>query len=276
MKMKMIAVAAAMAAMAGAAHADLTPSSSNNGSLVLWAFNTANNAYYIRDLGFLMNDFLPSSVTTSAGNGGVTGNKTPEAGLTLNAGNTASFADSLFSSWYAGQAAATTVWGVTSYDNQGTGGSSANVKRMITSSTQAGQVVTNGQLDFYTGTGNAGTFATLMPTGFSTTGTNDNLASTFGTNFNLGLNTLASVGQSASLFYYTRSPATGGTATPALVSEYANSLNTAVISLDASGDFSYALAPAAVSQVPVPAAAWLMGAGLLAIGGVIRRRTAAV
>lgn len=272
MKMKMIAIAAAMVSMAGAARADLTPSSSNNGSLVLWAFNTANNAYYIRDLGYVMNDFLPSGVTTSAGNGGVTGDKTPEAGLTLNAGNTASFADSLFATWYAGQAASTTVWGVSSYDNQGTGGSSANVKRMITSTTQADLFVTNGAIDFYTSTGNAGTFSTLMPTGFSTTGVNDNLASTFGTNFNLGLSTLGSVGQTANLFYYTRAVPTGQTASQSIGSAYANSLNSAVITLGANGDFSYTLA----SAVPLPPTAWLMGAGLLAIGGIIRRRSAAV
>ena len=213
-----------------------SPTSSNNGSLVLWAFNTANNAYYIRDLGFLMNDFLPSSVTTSSGNGGVTGNKTPETGLTLNAGNTASFADSLFSSWYAGQAAATTVWGVSSYDSQGT--ATTNVKRFITSSTQAGQTATNGAVDLFVNSTNAGGFSTLMPTGFSTTGVNDNLASTLGTNFNLGLSTLAGVGQTASLYYFTRAVPTGSTAALSIASTYSNSLETAVISLDANGDFS--------------------------------------
>ena len=41
------------------------------------------------------------------------------------------------------------------------------------------------------------------------------------------------------------------------------------------GDGPYSLAPANVAAVPLPAAAWLMGAGLLGIGGMVRRRRAA-
>jgi hypothetical protein len=44
------------------------------------------------------------------------------------------------------------------------------------------------------------------------------------------------------------------------------------VTLAANGDFTYALAP--VSAVPVPAAAWLFGSGLLSFGAFVRRRTA--
>jgi len=43
------------------------------------------------------------------------------------------------------------------------------------------------------------------------------------------------------------------------------------VTLASNGDLTY-VAP---SAVPVPAAAWLLGSGLLAMGGAIRRRKAA-
>ena len=67
LKLKMIAIAAAMASLAGTAHADLTTGSTvNNGSFSLLVFNTVTRDWYIRDLGFLINSFLPSTITTTA------------------------------------------------------------------------------------------------------------------------------------------------------------------------------------------------------------------
>ena len=71
LNLKMIAVAAAMVSMTGAANAALA--TGNNGSVALAAFNTVTNDWYIRDTGFLLNSFLPSSVTTLSGDGSVTG-----------------------------------------------------------------------------------------------------------------------------------------------------------------------------------------------------------
>ena len=62
LKLKMIAVAAAMVATAGSANAAIVGDFTQDGTLVVQAFNTVTNAYYIRDLGFTINSFLPTGV----------------------------------------------------------------------------------------------------------------------------------------------------------------------------------------------------------------------
>lgn len=273
LKLKMIAVAAAMASLAGAAHADLTPASTNDGSLVLVAFDTVSRDWYMRDLGTFMNSFLPNSVTTLSGDGAVSGNKTPEAGLTLNSGNTTNFGDASFSGWLANVTSANVRWFVSSIDSQGTG-TTTNVKRMITSSANAGEVATNGNLDGYIASGNAGALTTFFGTGtLSKTGTGD-AAPAWDTNFNLGADGLATLDQGVGLFYFSRSFGTGSTTVQSNKTQFGNSLNLASVTLESDGDFSYILAPA-VAAVPVPAAVWMMGSGLLALGGAARRRKAA-
>jgi hypothetical protein len=270
--LKMIAVAVAMVSAAGAANAAPT-TTGQNGSLVLTAFNTVTNVWYIRDTGYLLNSFLPSSVTTLSGDGAVTGDKTPDAGLTLNATtNPSSFADSSFSTWLTGQTQADVRWFLSAEDNSGT--SATNRKRFITSSANGSQTATNGQLDNYIGTGNAGGLGGVFATGtngsLSSTGTD--APSAWASNFGLGADGLASLGDSVGLFYFARSAATGSITTATTATQFGNVNGYSTVSLAANGDFTY-IAP--TSAVPVPAAAWLLGSGLLAMGGAIRRRKAA-
>jgi len=268
--LKMIAVAAAMVSAAGAANAALT--TGNNGSLALVAFNTVTNVWYIRDTGYLLNSFLPSSVTTLSGDGAVTGNKTPAAGLTIDKTVTASFGDSSFSSWLTGQTTTDVRWFLSAVDNTGTNAAS-NVKRFITSSANASETATNGNLDGYIASGNAGGLAAVYADG-----TNGALSSTgsivpgaWTSNFGLGADGLALLDQAASLFYFSRSTGTGSTTTAANATQFGNATGFATVTLASNGDLTY-VAP---SAVPVPAAAWLLGSGLLAMGGAIRRRKAA-
>jgi len=95
------------------------------------------------------------------------------------------------------------------------------------------------------------------------------------TNLGIGSGTLGTLGNASGLYYFARTQGTLANSTPANATQFANSLNVAQITLESDGDFTYVLAPAAVSAVPVPAAAWLLGSGLMGIGGMIRRRKAA-
>lgn len=278
MKLKLIAIAAAMISLAGAAQADLTPTTSNNGSLTLVAVDITTNNWYIRDTGFLLNDFLPSSVTTLSGDGSVTGNKTPEAGLTLDKTNTASFADASFGTWLAAQSGNANIrWQLGAYDNVGTQ-TTTNVKRMIASTGNAAESIQNSNIDTYISSGSRGGLVTLWDGGGTTvlspvSRSGGGAAAGFLNAFGLGTDAMSMLDTSASLFYAARSPATGSTTIQSDKTRYGNSLNFASVALESDGDFSYSLAPAAA--VPLPATVWMMGAGLVAVGGVIRRRKAA-
>lgn len=275
MKLKPIAIAAFAASLSGLAHADLTSGTSvNNGSVSLLAVDITTNNWYIRDTGFLLNDFIPNSVTTASGDGGVTGNKTPETGLTLNAGNTTSFADASFGAWAAAQTAGNVRWVLSGYDLAGL--VATNLRRMLVSSANASETFLNSNVDGFVATGNAGglfNFFNPSANEFSVTGTGG--AAGFLTAWGLGTDAMATLDSAVSLYYVARNGASGGTANPANATKFGNSGGFATVSLASNGDFSYVLAPAEVTAVPVPAAAWLLGAGLMGLGGAIRRRKAA-
>lgn len=264
---KLVAIAAAIASMAGTAQADLTPANTGNGSLAVVAFNTVSRAFYIRDTGLRLNDFIPSGVTTLAGDGGVVGGAyTPDTGLAL------SFTDTSFSTWLTGQDTSAVRWLVTASDSTS---SAANGRsRLITSSASEALVIRNDQITNYTGSANAGNLNTLSggvpftTSFFAAAGAPGFLDSNFG----LGATTLTSLGQEVGLYYAARTTATGSTAVSQVPVRYGNANGFATVSLASNGNFSY-MAPAA--PIPEPSTLWLLGAGLMTVGALARRRQAA-
>jgi hypothetical protein len=92
-----------------------------------------------------------------------------------------------------------------------------------------------------------------------------------------GASTLSTaLGADADLFYWTRGTATGSTTIASNVIQYGNAAGYAKLNLASNGNLTYTLASEtqAPSAVPVPAAAWLFGSGLLSFGAFVRRRTA--
>ena len=283
LKLKMIAAAAAMVTLASGAQAAIV-TQGQDGDLVLVAFNSVTGTYYMRDLDLTISGFMPSGALNSVGLTGssIVGDRTPNAGLTLNSGNTANFAgDSLFTSWYGAQLATDVRWFVSAVDSIST--TLTGVSRFITSSLNPSETASNGAVTNYVGGGNAaggltGFFGlTSAQSVTDVTSGASLLAPLFewNSNFGLGGDGLGAVGTSANLYYFTRTAVTGSTATPANGGAFGNSTGLATVTLAANGDFTYFLAGETPTAVPLPAAAWMLGAGLLGLGGVARRRKAA-
>lgn len=267
---KMIAVAAAMAA-AGSAHADLITANNVGGpgsSLALVAFNSVTNSYYVRDLGVTLNSFLPSSVTTLAGDGGVTGTRTPEAGSSF------SSSDAAFGSWLAGQNSADVRWTLTAGDSLS--GAATGVGRLLLAINGTATIISN----------QAVRNAAAAVTGLAQQNNDGTswLSKTGATviapllqNTILQSATLSLLDAASSLFYFAATTVSGSTGVAAAATQFGNSAGFASVNLASNGDFTYSLAAAGEppAAVPVPAAAWLLGSGLLGIAGMVRRRKAA-
>lgn len=272
LNLKAIALAAALVA-AGSAHADLVGNADNTAtgsSLALVAFNSVTNAYYVRDLGVTLNSFLPSSVTTLPGDGGgaaISGTRTPEAGASF------SSADTSFTSWLAGQTASAVRWTVIAGDSASTGVNGVARLLLAINGTAPTNPVTNGTVR-NASTALAGLKGQNPGMGLSATG--DTVLPGFSLgNYILQPATLSLLDVASNLFYFSATTQTLSSSTVANSTRFGNSGGFASVVLSSSGDFTYSLAPAAVSAVPVPAAAWLLGSGLLGIGGMMRRRKAA-
>lgn len=267
--LKTLAIAAALVA-AGSANAAFQSSAS--GTFAVLAFDTVTGDYYLRDTGFTLNTFLPnsgSSITqANEVTGGATFDKTPAAGLVLDKTTTTSFADASFSSWLTGKA--NVKWTVIAADTSSN--TTGNRRRLVAAIDEnvTPTLVTNSAV-------NTGTVATTgfndVGFGLSKTGVFNvgQLSSANGNYINqTGLTT--AIGSEANLYYWTWS-ANSATSAAANQQIFSNINGLATVQLASNGDFTYtALAP--VSAVPLPAAAWLMGAGLVGLGGMIRRRKA--
>jgi len=272
LKLKMVALATALASLAGGAQADLTlgGGTDNNGSFSLMAFNTVTFDWYIRDLGYLINDFMPSTVTTSVGDGSVVGNKTPVAGLLIDGSVKSNFSDATFATWFAAQPASDVRWMVGAYDQVSNAGSTSQ-RRLIMSSKNPNEDFFNANLDSWVNSANYGGLSAFFnPGGLSKTGIGMAGQAVTGMNGGLDLDTLGTVGDSQSLFYAVRSAFIGSSSNLANVTAFGNTNGLATITLLANGELEYN-----VSAVPLPPALWMMGAGLVAMGAMVRRRRAA-
>jgi hypothetical protein len=273
LKLNMVAAAVALATLAGGANAGLRLGNTDSSSLALVAFNINTNEWYARDTGFFLNTFLPDGTSLLAGDnaaGDTLNFVTPEAGLSISGGSNASFADNGFTDWYATQTAADVRWFVGAYDNNGL--NATDLKRIVYTSANPAQLITNGVIDQASAQMNI-FWGGLTSAGVSATGIGGTESFGAGGVGQSGLEQLALIGDAVNVFYGVRSTPTGSTLTPANYAAFGNSGGLATFSLGADGNLSYELA--SVSAVPLPAAGWMMGAGLFALGGVIRRRNAA-
>lgn len=271
--MKKLVVALALAAAAGQASAAVVSASTGDGDLFLTAWDSVANVSYSRDLGVDLNTFLA--------------NATPSAGLTdVFAG------DSLFQSAFASSTPSNISWNIVAGDNIVNGGSAtaAGSLRFLTTSTFASassivyksatmQTGTNDIANFQgyqvTDPTPAGTGCDTNPSCVITNPSDPGFGAAGTWNINMGgTGTLdnASTGFGSSLYFYY---ITGGGTTLSNASKtiFANATGDGKWSLASNGTATYAIP--GVSAVPVPAAAWLFGSGLVGLVGIARRKRSA-
>ena len=265
---------------AGQASAAITLGQAQGGSsLVLSVWDYTTNESYTRNLGPNLNGFLPTGLTTLPNDGNavgtaVNGDKSPEAGLVVSFSG-----DALYTATFGNNDPANINWNIVAFDSVASIG--GGLSRILTTAnsaprtTNAGIGIITFGIDNYlrsmidnTTIGNVGvnSAAWTDPTVAAFAGNPG-----FGDTLNGGNLSTSTTGYSNSLsFYYlARTQVSGVNSTLATQRLFANSLNTAAWTLAANGTATYALAP-----IPEPAALWMLGAGLLGVLGVVRRRQA--
>ena len=269
------------AAGAGPAGAAITLGNAQGGSsLFLSVWDNTRQVSYTRNLGYTLNTFLPSGLTTLATDGSpygtpVTGDKTPAAGLSIVFPPGSS---TLFETAFSGSNPANLRWNVAAYDNLSN--PAAGLSRVITTASAAPQPTNAGIDNIVTGGWNyLGALISDSPilTQDAVTTFDPNRPSyagnaNWGNNLNGGGIESAATGLTSTIaFYYlARSTEAGAGPDAATLLPYGANGIAATWSLAADGTATYSLA-----AVPLPASAWLFMAGVGAFAGLARRGKAA-
>ena len=267
MKLKLKLVFAAMAFVATApAFAAIAPGSSGNGELFMSVYDGTTQTSYVRDLGVDMNTFIANGST---------------------AGHSLSYAaDSLLTSTFNLATNTNLLWNVAALDSTVTPGLAFVGQRYLsTTNTPTASFVgvqTNSNLaafstvDNYVTANNGlvGDFNNAINVSNVAHGANDGLAY-FGSGFKNNWNTNAKFDSTAavgtSLNFFSLTPSSNSGLGKATVTQFASAAGNASWLLDSKGTLSYSVpAPAAV---PLPAAVWLLGSGLIGMVGVARRKS---
>lgn len=269
MKLK-FALAAAAVTMAFAAPAmALDSPSTGNGGLFLTAWDSSTGATtgYARDLGMTMDQFLVN----------------PNVDLSF-------AADATFSSTFAGVAAADIRWNITAGDRV------VDPNRLLTTGAVDPGTITNGalnnavlgaQIPMATDLNGRGIApGTSVTQGVADTSDPDRIwGPNWGANFGgqtLNINNAAALGGTLGFYLITQNGLTETSLTTQAIQQqlhvdqglqaktFAGIISTWTLNSD--GSLSYNGTDVSPSAVPLPAAAWLFGSGLLGLVGVSRRK----
>lgn len=280
LKLKLMAAAVALVATSGAAQAAIANSTSGNGSLVLFAYDTVANTTAMFDLGVQMDSFLPAAM--SAG-GSITWNLGSSS--VAGTGAYASFSSALnYGSTFANFSPATSVkWGVIALDQTGTAAgddrylsTSKDAMGIVNNVTKSNLVAFSGVDSFLNAQNNAAghtNFANGASLNTDLTATGGALSSNalhqngFGSTdkwLAKSQHVATNVAGTAMNFYMLD---TGGALSTARVTQFGNANGAATFLYDdTAGTLTYA------APVPEPSEYALMLAGLGMIGFIARRR----
>jgi hypothetical protein len=283
-----LAGTALAAAGANAATINVLPTATGGSDLILFVTDTANNAQFIQDLGVNV-DSLGKTVAgvasdgvayslfgSAAGTVGTINNPTVSSSVIASNG-----VDAALASFLSTNSGGTFVWGL---EAAGTGDGSTNAGQARIVATLTGSPA-QVQADAVSGTATAGSRASQVylnePTSTNTAGSAQTVNSFF-SSVNSGTNTPyggttgngfqasgavggVSVNALGSSMYLYELASTGGD------SNFYAAANAITVSL---GGVISGISSGSGSTVPLPAAIWLLGSGVLGLFGIGRRRIA--